>query len=150
MILSRASKYAILATLYLAINSSKDKKVSVKSITKNIEVPSPFLAKLLQQLVRSKLISSTKGPNGGFYLTKVDSHKSVFDIIAVIDGVDKFDECFLGLNKCDAKHPCPVHYLVEPFKDKILSEFKDKTILEFAQEIVKNKRVLTLKGLDID
>ena len=68
--LSRASKYAILSTLFLAEHSSKDKKISVKEISESIDVPSPFLAKLFQQLVRGNIISSTKGPNGGFYLTK--------------------------------------------------------------------------------
>ena len=150
MVLSRASKYAILATLYLALNSSKDKKLSVKIISERIDVPSPFLAKLLQQLVRNKLISSTKGPNGGFYLTPKNYNKSIYDIIEIIDGVNKFNECFLGLNECDSKHPCPVHFIVEPFKEKIMSKFKDKTINEFAQEVDDNGRVLTLKGLDLD
>ena len=66
--LSNASKYAIKAILYLAENSNSKNKISVKDITKVLDVPSPFLAKILQQLVKSKLISSTKGPNGGFYL----------------------------------------------------------------------------------
>ena len=150
MVLSRASKYAILSTLYLAINSSEDKKISVKVIAESIAVPSPFLAKLLQQLVRNNLISSTKGPNGGFYLTTENYKKNVNDIIEIIDGVTKFNECFLGLNECDAKNPCPVHFIVEPFKEKIMSKFKDKTIKEFAQEVEDNGRVLTLKGLDIN
>lgn len=150
MVLSRASKYAILSTLYLAINASEDKKISVKVIAENIDVPSPFLAKLLQQLVRNNLVSSTKGPNGGFYLSAENYKKNVNDIIEIIDGVNKFNECFLGLNECDAKHPCPVHFIVEPFKEKIMGKFRDKTIKEFAQEVEDNGRVLTLKGLDIN
>jgi len=73
--LSRASKYAILSTLFLAEHANENKKISVKVIAESIDVPSPFLAKLFQQLVKGKIISSTKGPNGGFYLTKKSEEK---------------------------------------------------------------------------
>lgn len=146
--LSRASKYAILSTLFLAEHSDKNKKISVKKIAKSIDVPSPFLAKLFQQLVRGKIISSTKGPNGGFYLTKKNSSRNVCDIIENIDGLNKLNECFLGLDKCDSKNPCPVHFIVEPFRNNILAEFRDKTIMEFAEEIKAKGRVLTLKSID--
>lgn len=148
MMLSRASKYAILSALFLAEHSSEDKKISVKEISSSIDVPSPFLAKLFQQLVRGNIISSTKGPNGGFFLTKKNSKKSVVDIIENIDGLSKLNECFLGLSKCDAVNPCPVHFIVEPFKNSIMGEFRDKTIKEFAQEIADKGRVLSLKDIE--
>jgi len=148
MMLSRASKYAILSTLFLAEHSSEKKKISVKEIAKSIDVPSPFLAKLFQQLVRGKIISSTKGPNGGFYLSKSNGKKNVCDIIENIDGLNRLNNCFLGLSKCDSKNPCPVHFIVEPFKTSILGKFRDKTILEFAKEISDKGRVLTLKDVE--
>ena len=148
MMLSRASKYAILSTLFLAEHASEGKKISVKNIAESIDVPSPFLAKLFQQLVRAKIISSTKGPNGGFYLTKGNGKKTVCDIIENIDGLNRLNECFLGLSDCDAANPCPVHFIVEPFKNGILGEFRDKSIMEFAQEIAEKGRVLTLKDIE--
>ena len=147
--LSRASKYAILSVLHLATESSESKKINVKEIAENLDVPSPFLAKLFQQLVREKVISSTKGPRGGFFLSKRNSKKRIIDVIAAIDGLDKLEECFLGLNECDSSHPCPVHFIVKPFKDQILGKFRDKTIIEFAEEIKEQGRVLTLKDLEV-
>lgn len=148
--LSRASKYAILSTLYLAEHSSKEKKISVKQIADEIDVPSPFLAKLFQQLVHAKIISSVKGPNGGFYITPKNGKKTICDIIENIDGLHKLNECFLGLHECDSKNPCPVHFIVEPFKNSILGKFRDKSILEFSKEVSDNGRVLTLKNIDLD
>jgi len=145
--LSRASKYAILSTLFLAEHASEEKKISVKVIAESIEVPNPFLAKLFQQLVRGKIISSTKCPNGGFYLSKLNSKKTVLDIIENIDGLNKLNDCFLGLHECDSKNPCPVHFIVEPFKNNILGKFRDKTIVEFSKEITESGRVLTLKDI---
>lgn len=148
--LSRASKYAILSTLYLAEHSSKEKKISVKQIADEIDVPSPFLAKLFQQLVHAKIISSVKGPNGGFYITPKNGKKTVCDIIENIDGLHKLNECFLGLHECDSKNPCPVHFIVEPFKNSILGKFRDKSILEFSKEVSDNGRVLTLKNINLE
>ena len=145
--LSRASKYAILSTLFLAENANEEHKISVKVIAETIDVPNPFLAKLFQQLVRGKIISSTKGPNGGFYLNKQNQKKTVLDIIENIDGLTRLNECFLGLSECDGANPCPVHFIVEPFKQSILGKFRDKTIMEFSEEIVSQGRKLTIKDI---
>ncbi|GGK43948.1 MULTISPECIES: RrF2 family transcriptional regulator [Flavobacteriaceae] len=147
MMLSRASKYAILSTLFLAEHVKDNKKLSVRVIAETIDVPSPFLAKLFQQLVKGKIISSTKGPHGGFYLTKKNQQKTVLDIIENIDGLQRLNECFLGLSECDGSNPCPVHFIVEPFKNSILGKFRDKTIMEFSEEIVSKGRKLSIKDI---
>lgn len=145
--LSNASKYAILSTLYLAEHSNEERKISVKEIAESIEVPSPFLAKLFQQLVRGKIISSSKGPHCGFYLSEKNKKKNVLDIIDNIDGLNKLNGCFMGLHECDSANPCPVHFIVVPFKNNILEKFRDLTIIEFAQEISDKGALLTLKNV---
>jgi len=147
--LSSACTYAIRSVLYLAINSDKSNKIGAKLIAEELEVPQPFLAKLLQQLKRDKIVSSTKGPNGGFYLDEKNKEKAVWDIIMSIDGSSKFDNCFLGLAKCDGKNPCPVHFIVADFKKLILENFKDKSIKEYADKIQKGNQVISLKDINI-
>lgn len=112
-------------------------------------MPQPFLAKLLQKLIKADIVSSTKGPNGGFFLGKKNVDKTVWDIVICTGSADKFDQCFLGLAKCGDESPCPVHYSVSPFKDSIKADFKDKTIIEFAKEIKNSDKVISLKDFDI-
>ena len=147
--LTNACKYAIRSILYLAMHTNEQQKVGVKKIAEELESPQPFLAKLLQQLNKGKLVSSTKGPNGGFYLSKSDKEKTVWDIIKNIDGTSKFDDCFLGLSKCSDETPCPVHFIVSPFKQKLLENFRDKTISQYVIEIQQTGKVLSLKEFDI-
>ena len=147
--LTSASKYAIRSVLYLALNSDETKKIRVKKIAEELEAPRPFLAKLLQQLNRNELVSSTKGPNGGFFLNEKNRENSVWNVISNIGGTEKFDQCFLGLSECSDQNPCPVHYKVSRFKQGILVDFKDKTILQWAKEINNSKKVLSLKNFDI-
>ncbi len=147
--LSNAAKYAIRSILYLAMYTDRKKKIRVKKIAEELSTPQPFLAKILQKLTKSKLVSSTKGPNGGFYLSEANKQNSIWDIIENIDGTVKFEECFLGLKKCEDANPCPVHYIAVPFRKQILLDFKDKTIIEFSKEIELSGSVLSLKKIDI-
>ena len=148
--LSNACKYAIRSILYLSINTNETKKIGVKKIAEDLVTPQPFLAKLLQQLTKNDLVSSIKGPNGGFYLSDANKENSIWDIIENIDGTAKFDQCFLGLKICGDEHPCPVHYIAAPFKKRILNDFKDKTILKFTEEIKDSNKVLSLKEYGIE
>lgn len=147
--LSQACKYAIRALLYLGVESDVDNKLGSQKIAEELEVPKPFLAQLLRNLATMKVISSTKGPGGGFYLDESNLQKNIWDVIEIIDGPQKFDECYLGLQKCDDAHPCPVHHLHSPFKKKIISDFKEKTISDYINEIKNNGTLLSLKHLGI-
>lgn len=146
--LSNACKYAIRSILYLAIHNEEGRKIGVKKIAEELETPQPFLSKLLQQLSKSNLVSSAKGPNGGFYLSKNDIENSVWDIIKCIDGTKKFDQCFMGLTSCDDTKPCPVHFTVAPFKKKIMKDFRDKSIKTLVSEIVEKGRHISLKDYE--
>ena len=99
MMLSNSSKYAIKAVLFLALNSSKENKVVVKDIAKPINVPQAYIAKLLQDLARENIISSVRGPKGGFYLSDENKNQSVLSIIAIINGEEKLKTCMLSLDK---------------------------------------------------
>ena len=83
--LSNACQYAIRSILYLGMCSDEKHKIGVKIISGELEAPQPFLAKLLQQLNKNGLVTSTKGPYGGFYLSEENKTKTVWDIVLVID-----------------------------------------------------------------
>ena len=138
--LSNACQYAIRSVLYLALYGDESNKLGAKSIAEELEVPQPFLAKLLQKLSKRHLVSSLKGPKGGFFLSKKDRHNTIFDIIDCIDGTDAFSACFLGLKQCSDVNPCPVHFTVAPFKKKLMLDFREKNINQFAEEIQTKER----------
>ena len=145
--LSNACKYAIRAVIYLSLKSDSTAKYGVKMIADELEAPQPFLAQLLRKLAAERLVSSSKGPGGGFFMNESNREKTVWDIISSIDGTYKFDDCYLGLAKCDDENPCPVHHLVSPFKEALLEDFQQKTIGSLAKEVEANGRVISLKGI---
>ncbi len=142
--LTNQSKYAIRAILYLAVYTDIDKKMGSKEVAEKIKIPAPFLAKILQKLVKNKIISSAKGPNGGFYLTENNLQTTMLNIVAAVEGLDILSECFLGLPRCGDENPCAIHHLIAPFKDTILKEMGEKTIKQYAEETKKGKYFLFL------
>ena len=107
---SKACEYGIKASIYIALNSYDGKRVSLKEIAKEINSPEAFTAKILQDLVRNKIINSVKGAYGGFEIEKHDiAAIKLSQIVKAIDGDGIYHGCGLGLDVCDANHPCPVH-----------------------------------------
>jgi len=144
--LSNASKYAIRAVLFLALQEDSSQKWGAEQLAKELETPKPYLAHLLRNLKNQGLISSTKGPGGGFFLDNGNLERSLWEIVEIIDGPERFNECFLGLPSCDNINPCPAHAVFAPFKKDILADFKHKTIREFARESAENGTVISLKN----
>lgn len=123
----------------MAINSNENTKFSPLKIAKNIDVPSPFLAKILQQLSKNAIISSTKGRNGGFYLTEENREATLIRIVEVIDGIENITACLIGLPNCSTSKPCPIHHIVAPLRNELLNELRTKSLNEIANEIKEGK-----------
>lgn len=105
--------------IYLATLPEGKERVGLKDISKAIHSPEAFTAKILQELVKSNLLHSVKGPNGGFYIYR-DTHSIVLsEIVYAIDGDLIFTECALGLEKCSEEHPCPVHYKFKAVREHL-------------------------------
>ncbi len=107
--LSYTCKTAIKAVIYLASKHDTHINAGIKEIAEYIDASGHTVGKLLQTLVKQKVINSVKGPSGGFYISKEQLKQPIINIVAAIDGDEVFKECGLGLSKCSAAHPCPIH-----------------------------------------
>jgi len=143
--LSNQSKYAIRAVLYLAIYASKNNKIGSKKVAELIDIPAPFLAKIFQTLSREKIISSTKGPNGGFYLNEIELSKNLMDIIECIDGLESFKSCYVGLPRCSDENPCAIHHIAAPCRKVLIKELTERSIQNFAQDTKEGQSFIFLK-----
>ena len=143
--LSNTSKYAIRAMIYLSLNVSGDLKIGIKKVSGDLNIPSPFLAKILQVLARHKLLSSTKGPNGGFGLSRDPGKITLHEIVTIIDGNDIFDKCLISMRSCNEEGiPCPVHARYEPIREEIRRLFMELTVGKLAQDIHSQDRIIAL------
>ena len=128
MIFSRSTEYALRAIIYLAAHASPDKRFGVRQIAESLGFPESYLGKILQDLARRHIISSVKGPKGGFFNDQDAMDISLLQIIETIDGPDFFKTCGLGLHECSDDKPCPIHDDYKPYRDGLYKVLSNKTI----------------------
>lgn len=143
--LSNTAKYAIRAVIYVAMNGKEGENLGIKKISADLKIPSPFLGKIMQSLAKHKLLSSTKGPHGGFGLGRKPENISLMDIVEVVDGVDNFNECIVGLESCtsEEKH-CPIHSRYSEIRSELKTYFEGQTIAILVQDIKESKEAITI------
>jgi Rrf2 family protein len=132
--LSQKCKYALRAILCLAAEKEEKCRMGLNQLAKKLKIPSPFLGKILQELVRKKIISSAKGPHGGFFLTKKNREINILSIVEAIDGLDYFTQCGLGLETCSDQHPCPLHDDFKVARNRLKKMFEKNSIDTLARE----------------
>lgn len=134
--LSQKCKYAIRAVLYLPIENDLGKGLKGgKEVSKALKIPLAFTGKILQELARKNIISSVKGPGGGFYLSKENHRIPIIKIIEAMGDLSYFHSCGLGLSECSEDTPCPIHDTFKISRDNLLALFESKTIGDLGQEI---------------
>ena len=132
--ISNSSKYAIKAVLYLGLNSNERNKVTAKEIARPVKAPLPYISKILQDLARRGLISSQKGPKGGFYLSEENRKSNLMEIVIAIDGELRIHACVLDLDKCNENHPCPLHHAIYPSKSVMIEYLMNETVDSFSEK----------------
>ena len=133
--ISKSCKYAIRATVYIASKAGGNIKLSVKEIAAGIEAPEAFTAKVLQSLNKHRIVTSMKGPYGGFYCEKPQLNLPVIDIVNAIDGLSIFKECVLGLHECTEDRPCPMHHQYVSTRNNLLRSFQETTVASLAENL---------------
>lgn len=130
---SKTTEYALRATIFIAQKGTLKHKLGIEEISEAIDSPKSFTAKILQMLTRdNKVISSIRGPHGGFFMTE---SAKLLPLRAVIDAMEDdnvLKKCVLGLNKCSEINPCPLHAEYKVIKAQITRLFETKTIGETA------------------
>ncbi len=140
---SKTCEYGIRAVIYILTQSNEGKKLGVKEIATEIDAPEFFTAKILQSLAKKNIISSSKGPTGGFYIDKNQEELKMIDLVIAIDGDKIFKGCVLGLKNCSESHPCPIHNEFKVVRDLLGKTLTEKSLKELALEVVNGHAILT-------
>src|SRR5256885_16288308 len=89
--LSQKMLFAIEAVLDIAYNAST-MPVQSSEITKRQGIPRRYLEQVLQQLVRSGILSGTRGPRGGYRLARERRRITLGEIIRVIRDLEASED----------------------------------------------------------
>lgn len=143
---SKATEYALRASIYIAQKSSEENKLSIDEIADAIDSPKSFTAKILQSLTKgNKILCSVRGPNGGFYFTEKAKKLPVRVVLHAMGESEMLEKCVLGLKKCSELKPCPMHSQYKHIKEQIINLFENKTIEQLSNDIENNELFINNK-----
>jgi len=135
MQVTREGDYGIRSVLYLARQPYK--KVSfVNEISEEYKIPRSFLAKILQKLVKAKIVRSYRGVKGGFSLSRPAKEITALDVLEAIEGKLSLNICLLDKRKCSFSKHCPTHSLWANVQSKVVDTLKKTNFDELAKQKV--------------
>ena len=102
-------------------------------IAEKIKAPKNYLGKILKRLAAEGYLESTRGYHGGFRLSKPASRITMYDVVDPIENLSKWNNCFLGANKCSCQSPCAVHDNWHQIRLDYLKFLKKTTIAMIAE-----------------
>lgn len=136
MQLTRAADYAVRVMVFLATLRAGD-RASLPEIVKTTGAPDSFLSKVLQSLTRARLITSRRGPAGGFEISSLGRRASMRDVVEAIDGTIHLNVCLNDRRPCPRKNWCPAHPVWAKAQEALLGVLSTAKIADLARGEMK-------------
>jgi len=135
---ARSSGYAVKALTHLAGQPS-GKLVGAREMATTLDIPMPFLWKILRRLGQKKLVRSFKGVRGGYQLARPAETIFVREILMASQD-NHVGRCILGLAQCDDQAPCPLHSHWKDLRAEIEHTLETTTIADLAGNAKQSRR----------
>jgi Rrf2 family protein len=132
--LSKKADYALLAMRHLAAHSDRG-ATSARELAETYGIPPELLAKVLQRLVRRRLLESHQGIRGGYALARAASGISVADVIQAVDGPLTVTACSEVDHSCEQYAKCNIRDPLWRIKDRIVAALAATSVAELASEL---------------
>lgn len=129
MIFSKSFGYSLRGILFVALKED-GAHVQLDDMAEALGVPRHFMGKIMKRLVKGGIISSLKGPTGGFFLNPSTLARPLIDIYRITDHPEDLEQCVLSRGPCNTEHPCKLHDKVLPLKSPLYKILFDTTIGE--------------------
>ena len=140
MRLTRGADYALRIMMYMA-GLPDGQRVGRSSIAAVTEVPEAYLAKILQLLVKARLIRSRPGVRGGFELSRVPATLSILEVIEAVDGPAAMTACVVDESACDRAPWCSIREVLAEAQAEMLSVLQKATIGRLAQSFTEHQHI---------
>lgn len=132
MRLTTKGRFAVTAMIDLALRQDKG-PVTLAGISERQEISLSYLEQLFGKLRRHKLVSSVRGPGGGYCLAKGLEDVSVADIIRAVDEPLDATNCG-GKRNCHDEHPCMTHMLWTSLNQKMYEYLSSVSLAELVRQ----------------
>lgn len=129
---SQTTEYAIRAAIEIA-RIPAGESILAANLAERLDLPQHYLAKILQQLVRARVLTSSRGRNGGFSLAAAPEKIALQKVVAPFEDLQKCEECILGQEICSDDRACPLHDFWKDVRNRYMRELEEKTLDDLAK-----------------
>ncbi len=139
--LSTKGQYGVRAMFEIARNCDKG-PVTIKEISERQDVSVAYLEQILNQLRKSGIINSVKGPGGGYVLNKAAAKISIGEILRELEGPVAITSCLDPKEGCMRIEGCVTHLLWKSLGENIELFLNSMTL----EDLLEGNEFLALKG----
>lgn len=129
--ISQTVEYALRAIVTIAQHDGAP--CTAQKISEITHVPAPYLSKMMQGLVRAKLVTSKRGLHGGFILTKDAGELTVLAVVNAVEPFKRIRECPLGIDSHEGTL-CPLHRRLDSALAMVEDSFRDTTVADLLSQ----------------
>jgi Rrf2 family protein len=131
--LSKKADYALMAVKHLALRQDAA-SCSAREIAEAYEIPLELLAKVLQRLVRSRLLVSVQGTRGGYRLGRPPATIPVADVIQAVDGPLTVTACSDEDHNCEQYSKCSIRDPLWKIRSRIVDALSTVSVADLTDE----------------
>jgi len=106
-VIRQNTSYALRALLHMATADQQD-AFSAEQLAQVAGTTTDFMQKIMQSLRQAGIVTSQRGPSGGFRLARPPETIALLDVIVAVQGPIAISRCALGLDLCDRSPLCPL------------------------------------------
>jgi len=141
--LTKKADYGLIAMRYLAENGVSAS--SAKDIAEAHGIPPELLAKILQKLVKARLLTSHHGTNGGYKLARAAREISALEVIKAIEGPLFITSCVTRTGEeCGQTSRCTVREPLRKVSQSIEEVLSKITIGDMGEQNAVAEELVTL------
>ncbi len=146
MKLSTKGRYAVRAMLDLALQYGNGATL-VRDISGRQEISDLYLEQLFNRLKTAELVRSSRGPRGGFTLSRPPGEIRLIDIIRVMEGSTAPVECVDNASVCSRSGSCPTRGIWVELKRATDQVLESTTLKDLMELETKNREKADLQEI---
>ncbi len=136
--LTRAADYATRVMIHLA-SLPPGTRLQRTTLAEATDVPDSFMSKVLQSLVRARLVASRAGVNGGFELAMDPQQITLLDVLEAIDGPLQLNVCVATPGGCGRQVWCAAHLVWAEAQESLTRILRGASIAQLARQSVARR-----------
>ena len=122
----QTAEYALRAIVYLI--NHRGQAVRRTEIAAATCMSADYLHKILQELDRAGIVSTQRGPGGGYLLKADPETMMVWDVYSVVAAVPRIEACPLGIK--EHEQLCPLHQMLDNLAKSVEEALKSTRIID--------------------